>query len=319
MAYNTIGAAMLVYGDDRGRVHLERSLALAREADLHEMAGLGLRATSARRAARSTGSPMPTAISTAGIAYTAERDLDASQHYMQSWLALTRLYQGRWTRGGRHRRSALVEREHVGTISRIMALVALGRLRARRGDPGVSAVLDEALELANRTQTLQRLAPVRAARAEAAWLAGDRAGTIAEARAAWDLAVRASARVAHGRAGILALARRRPRSACRRGRRGRSPCRLAATGERAAAAWERLGCPVRAGAGARRRRRARAAGRRSGLRPARRPAGPRAPATAAARRRRAPGSRAARGRAPATIHSASPRARRRSRRFWPRP
>ena len=46
----------------------------------------------------------------------------------------------------------------------------------RRGDPGAAAALDEALELAHRTRTLQRLGPVRAARAEA--------------QAAWDLAVR---------------------------------------------------------------------------------------------------------------------------------
>jgi hypothetical protein len=34
--HNTIGAAMLVYGDDRGRAHLEKSLALARDAALPE-------------------------------------------------------------------------------------------------------------------------------------------------------------------------------------------------------------------------------------------------------------------------------------------
>ena len=38
-AYNTVGAAMLVYGDDRGRVHLEKSLALARDAGRHELIG----------------------------------------------------------------------------------------------------------------------------------------------------------------------------------------------------------------------------------------------------------------------------------------
>jgi DNA-binding CsgD family transcriptional regulator len=71
-----------------------------------------------------------------------------------------------------------------------MALVALGRLRGRRGDPGAWAVLDEALELASSTGTLQRLAPVRAARAEAAFLEGDKARVRIEAEAAWDLAIR---------------------------------------------------------------------------------------------------------------------------------
>jgi DNA-binding CsgD family transcriptional regulator len=70
-----------------------------------------------------------------------------------------------------------------------MAYLALGRLRARRGDPEVQDTLDQALALAEPTGTLQRIGPVRAARAEAAWLAGNPARTRDEARAAWDLAV----------------------------------------------------------------------------------------------------------------------------------
>ena len=59
--------------------------------------------------------------------------------------------------------------------SRIDALVVLGLVRARRGDPGVWAPLDEALALDGTGEPgeLQRLGPVAAARAEAAWLAGD--------------------------------------------------------------------------------------------------------------------------------------------------
>jgi DNA-binding CsgD family transcriptional regulator len=70
-----------------------------------------------------------------------------------------------------------------------MALLALGRVRARRGDPEASAALDEAFALAGPTATLQRLGPVHAARAEAAWLGGDLERAAAEARAAYDLAV----------------------------------------------------------------------------------------------------------------------------------
>jgi DNA-binding CsgD family transcriptional regulator len=123
-----------------------------------------------------------------------------------------------------------------------MALVALGRLRTRRGDPGAAAALDEALALALRTRTLQRLGPVRAARAEAAWMADDRPRARAEARAAWDLAV-------HHRhpwhTGELGLWRRRA------GDRTRLPAfaapafarQVAGDWRRAAARWERLGCP----------------------------------------------------------------------------
>src|SRR6185503_1505523 len=93
-------------------------------------------------------------------------------HYMCAWLALTRLYQGRWTEAG-DLANVLIAEPHLAAVSRIMALVALGRVRARRGDPGAAKALDEALELAARTETLQRLAPVHAARAELAWLTRD--------------------------------------------------------------------------------------------------------------------------------------------------
>jgi DNA-binding CsgD family transcriptional regulator len=79
----------------------------------------------------------------------------------------------------------------VSTIARIMTLVALGRLRVRRGDPETGAPLDEALALALRTNTLQRLAPVHAARAEAAWYAGDLDRVRAEAAAVRPMALRA--------------------------------------------------------------------------------------------------------------------------------
>ena len=239
-ACNCLGAAMLVCGDDRGRVHLERSVALAREARLPEWIAGGL-----LNLGSASGEVYRFADAerylTEGIAYAVERDLDYACHYMQAWLALTRLYQGRWAEAGDALRPVL-DNPHVATISRIMALVALGRLHTRRGDPGAAAALDEALVLAEGTQTLQRLGPVRAARAEAAWLEGDHARAGDEARAAWALALRHR----HAwHAGELAFWRRRA------GDRMRVPAcaarpfarQIAGDWRRAAAEWERLGCP----------------------------------------------------------------------------
>jgi DNA-binding CsgD family transcriptional regulator len=239
-AYNTMGAAMLVYGDDRGRVHLEKSLALARAAALPEwIAGAFINLGSA------CGEVYRFADAdrylTEGIRYAAEHDLDYARHYMQAWLALTRLYQGRWGEAGEAARP-VAENPHAAAISRIMALVALGRLRTRRGDPGAAAALDEALELALRTRTLQRLGPVRAARAEAAWLADDRPRALAEARAAWELAVHHE----HPwHTGELAFWRRRAGDRVRLPRCAAPPFARQAAGDwrRAAARWERLGCP----------------------------------------------------------------------------
>ena len=79
---------------------------------------------------------------------------------------------GRWDEAAGFA-SAVVSSEHDSSMSRLMALLALGRLRLRRGDPGADAVLDEALTLASGSGTLQRLAPTACARAEAAFARGD--------------------------------------------------------------------------------------------------------------------------------------------------
>jgi DNA-binding CsgD family transcriptional regulator/tetratricopeptide (TPR) repeat protein len=107
--------------------------------------------------------------------------------YPRAWLALVHVYRGRWDEGAALARDVL--RGLVDPISRISVLIALGRVRARRGDPGAWDVLDEALELSRPGGHLQRLGHVHAARAEAAWLAGDVAGTVEEARAAYPLAL----------------------------------------------------------------------------------------------------------------------------------
>jgi DNA-binding CsgD family transcriptional regulator len=106
---------------------------------------------------------------------------------MASWLALTHMFQGRWDEASANC-SELLAQPNLAAISRIMALVALGRVRVRRGDPGAAEALDEALRLALRTSTLQRLAPVRAARAELAWFAGNSAQAAAEAAEVFALA-----------------------------------------------------------------------------------------------------------------------------------
>jgi DNA-binding CsgD family transcriptional regulator len=119
------------------------------------------------------------------LAFAAEHELDLS--YIRSWLAAVHVYRGRWGEGASLAEEVLAH--DASTISRITALVALGRVRARRGDPGSDSALDEALELARPGRHLQRLGHVHGARAEAAWLTGDRERALAEARAAYSLAV----------------------------------------------------------------------------------------------------------------------------------
>ncbi|WP_019588820.1 ATP-binding protein [Deinococcus apachensis] len=123
-----------------------------------------------------------------GIAYATDHDLDAWRLYMQGWQALWLVYQARWNEAG-ELAQALTHNPRVSPVSRIQALVALGRIRARRGDPEVWSLLDEALSLAEPTGEFQRLGIVRTARAEAFWLAGDPERAAGEAASVYDLAL----------------------------------------------------------------------------------------------------------------------------------
>ena len=107
--------------------------------------------------------------------------------YPQAWLALVHVYRGRWDDGATLAGSVL--RGLHDPISQVSALIALGRVRARRGDPGAFDALDEALEIARPGGHLQRLGHVHAARAEAAWLVGDSDRTVVEAQAVYPLAL----------------------------------------------------------------------------------------------------------------------------------
>jgi len=183
-----VGAAMLVSGDDNGLAHFDRCLALARTGGMHELVGLAYLNLGSSYGERYQLAEAEAVLSE-GIAYAEDCDLDHSNNYMSAWLALTNLYQGRWSEAGDHA-TAVINCPNFSLVSQIMALAALGRLRVRRGDPGAARLLDEALDFALRTNTLQRLAPVRAARAECAWFEGDLARVAREAEAGHALALR---------------------------------------------------------------------------------------------------------------------------------
>ncbi len=107
---------------------------------------------------------------------------------MLAWLGLTRFHLGRWNEALKVT-DPLLLRSSPSALSQITTLVTWGHLHARAGDRDAWTVLDEALELAKRTGTLQFLGLARAARAEAAWLSGDPGRARAEAMADYDLAV----------------------------------------------------------------------------------------------------------------------------------
>lgn len=239
----TIGASLMLEGDPGYVARFERAVALAREhgfdvvhASAHVNRGSGAgelhRFEEAERHLR------------LALDVAERHDLESQAAYALAWLGLTQMHRGNWDAA-----AATVERTltrgSTSAIARIMALVARGRLRARRGDPEAWAPLDEALALALRTNTLQRLAPVRAARAEAAWYAGDLDRVRNEAAAAYPMALRAQhawfvAELGYWRwlAGDLEAL-----PAC-----AAEPFALQVRGRaaEAAAAWAALGCPFEA-------------------------------------------------------------------------
>lgn len=239
-ASNTIGSALLTAGRDEGRRHLETSRTLAQEAGLELFVSGAYLNLGSALGEQHRFKEAEEALN-AGIPYAAERDMDQNRNYMVAWRSLVYLYQGRWDECGEDA-SDVLRRPGIAASTRIMALVALGRLRTRRGDPDGSSPLHDALHLADQAILLQRVAPVRAARAEAAWYAGRHAEVAAEARAAFDLAEQ------HDHAwfiGELAFWRWRVGDLRSIPLRAADPFRLQMEGDwrRAAETWGEMGCP----------------------------------------------------------------------------
>lgn len=185
---STLGTALLFIDYDAGRRQMEEVIRDARAQDMTSVAMSAMLNLG-------SGSGELMRLETAehwlreAVDYGAQRELDARTNYASGWLALCELYRGRWADAD-ERASDLLTRVGASTITRVMSLIAIGRVRLRRGDAAAGAALDEALACAGAAGTLQRVAPVRAARAEAAFARGDLAEAATEAQAALPLAQR---------------------------------------------------------------------------------------------------------------------------------
>ena len=128
---------------------------------------------------------------------------------------------------------------------RILALVVLALIRARRGDPGVQPLLDEAWSLGEQTGELPRIGPVAVARAEAAWLLGRPDEIVEVTDAALHLAV---SRESTWRVGELLSWRRRAgvRDEVAVEPRGPFAAQIAGDWCEAARQWTQIGCPYEA-------------------------------------------------------------------------
>jgi DNA-binding CsgD family transcriptional regulator len=178
---------------------------------------------------------------TAGLSLATELEFEFSRMFLLSWRAQLHLLQGRW-HVAESDIAEVLERPATFIVSRGPALMALGRLRARRGDPDAQAALDESLGVMEKLGYRQREGVLRGARAEAAWLAGDPDRTLVEAQAVYDRAVEQRQPFMTGE---LAFWRRRAGEDFEVPDWIAAPYALHIAGDwqAAAAAWEQLGCP----------------------------------------------------------------------------
>ena len=186
--YKYMGGAMLVTDYARGHALMDRSLALAREANLaFAVAGvlsdLGLMLAEVFQLADADYHLRE------GIEYASEHDDDYHLVGMLTSQVLIQVYRGQWAEALSNVLEVL-ESPYLENETHTLALFALGRLHLRQGDSEAQAILETALKLALEADSVPRMGKVQAARAESVWLKG---GTyrriLEETHLIYDLAI----------------------------------------------------------------------------------------------------------------------------------
>jgi DNA-binding CsgD family transcriptional regulator/tetratricopeptide (TPR) repeat protein len=172
---------------DGGREKLEEALALAREAGLVELVGRTL-INIVGGAIGTHQYALAAEYVDEAIDYCSEHGLELYRYYGLAYRARYELDVGRWDDAA-ETASVVLRIRRASILPRIFALVALALVRARRGDPGYCDLVEEAWALAEPTDELLRMRPVVAARAEIAWLEGDRDGVAKVTEAVLPLAL----------------------------------------------------------------------------------------------------------------------------------
>jgi ATP/maltotriose-dependent transcriptional regulator MalT len=238
-----VGTARYVSGAPGGRDQLVKCLELSREAGLDEQAGRAL-VSLVWRATRQREYAVADEYLEWGLEFAETRGLELFRIYLLAFKASADLAKGRWTEA-LDCASVVLRESFPSTAPPALALTAIGLIRARRGDSERWAPLDEALALVESSGELLRLAPVAAARAEAAWLDGEPEKIARATEEAFELALQHKAEWPLGelacwrwRAGLVDEP---PPAAAEPYAR-----QISGDWQRAAELWDEIGCPYEA-------------------------------------------------------------------------
>ncbi len=175
-----------------------------------------------------------------GAAYCEEHDLGIYLCCLQGVRTATLDRLGRWDEAVMLS-GVVLRRMLASPVNRMIPLQTLGRIRARRGEPGIWECLDDAMAAADGTDDPGYAVPARLSRAEARWLAGE----LGAARHEAELADQAADAASPWLRGEAAAWLRRTGSGCDPRRGLAEPYQLQLDGDwrNAAKLWNEIGCP----------------------------------------------------------------------------
>jgi DNA-binding CsgD family transcriptional regulator/tetratricopeptide (TPR) repeat protein len=170
-ALNNLGTIEVVEGDSRSGVALlEESLDLSRAAQLHEHAARAY-VNLASTAVAQRRHPDARHTLDEGLEYCTERDLDSWSSYLVAIEAELHLQAGQLGLAEARAQEVLAH-PSLPSNARLGPWTTVAQVLGRRGTPGWQDLVDRAVVLSEEIGEVQAVAPVTAARAELAWIAG---------------------------------------------------------------------------------------------------------------------------------------------------
>jgi DNA-binding CsgD family transcriptional regulator len=170
----TLGVGLAQQGDAAGWMLVERALRQAQAADLDDLAGLGLFYLN-HMAVLQRRYPLADRWFDDAMSYIGDRDLETWRAFVEVYRAIALVDQGRWAEAEASANDLLPRYPSaLPDATRMLAMVTLGRIEIRRGDPDGTMRLETVWEIERQAHhVVAWISRSVAAQAEAAWWARD--------------------------------------------------------------------------------------------------------------------------------------------------